>query len=71
MGNYRVVIGSPVAYEELVAYIVIKDVYIALLQIENGKDNMVLEFFEDTANQKVDLKDFLDAVEEAKADLLK
>ena len=59
------------AYEELVAYIVIKDVYIALLQIENGKDNMVLEFFEDTANQKVDLKDFLDAVEEAKADLLK
>jgi hypothetical protein len=71
MDNYQVIIGSPIDYEELTADIVIKDRYIARLQMENGKDKMILEFFEETALEKVDLKDFLDAIEYARKLLLK
>ena len=71
MKNYNVVIGSPIDYEELTADIVINNKYIARVQMENGRDKMVLEFFEETALQKVGLKDFLDAVAYAKELLLK
>ena len=71
MKNYDVVIGSPVDYEELTADIVIEDIYIARVQMEGGRDDMVLEFFEDAALQKVRLNDFLDAIAEAKVLLLK
>jgi len=39
--------------------------------MEDGRDKMVLEFFEETALQKVRLNDFLDAVADAKELLLK
>ena len=71
MKNYNVVIGSPIDYEELTADIVINNKYIARVQMENGRDKMVLEFFEETALQKVELKDFLDAIAYAKELLLK
>lgn len=71
MKNYNVVIGSPVDYEELTADIVINNKYIARVQMEDGRDKMVLEFFEETALQKVRLNDFLDAVADAKELLLK
>jgi hypothetical protein len=71
MENYYIVIGSPVDYEELVADIVIKGEYIARLQMENGKDKMILEFFEEASLKKVDLVDFLNAIAEAKEHLLK
>lgn len=71
MRTYNIVIGSPVDYEELTADIVIDNIYIARVQMENGRDDMVLEFFEDAALQKVRLNDFLGAIAEAKALLLK
>ena len=71
MKNYNVVIGSPVDYEEVTADIVINNKYIARVQMENGRDKMVLEFFKETALQKVGLNDFLGAVAEAKELLLK
>jgi len=71
MNDYRVIIGSPIDYEEVTADILLKNKYIARLQMENGKDKMVLEFFEETALKKVDLNDFLAAIEYAKELLLK
>ena len=73
MKDYHVIIGSPVDYEELTADIVINDIYIARVQMENGrdKDKMVLEFFEETALQKVKLSDFLNAIADAVELLLK
>jgi hypothetical protein len=71
MKEYTIVIGSPVDYEELTADIVINDKYIARLQMEGGKDKMILEFFEETAFQKVNLIVFLEAVSEARELLLK
>lgn len=71
MNNYKVIIGSPIDYDEITADIIIRNKYIARLQMENGKDKMILEFFEETALEKVDLKDFLDAIEYARQLLLK
>ena len=71
MNNYSIIIGSPVDYEELTADIVINDKYIARLQMENGKDKMILEFFEETAHQKINLEVFLNAIKEAKELLMK
>lgn len=71
MKNYTVVIGSPVDYEELTADIVINNKYIARVQMEDGKDKMILEFFEEAALQKINLNDFLDAIIDAKELLFK
>ena len=45
--HYQIIIGSPVDYEELVAYITIDDQYIALLNQDEGKDKMKIEFFDE------------------------
>jgi hypothetical protein len=58
-------------YEELTADIVIDNKYIARLQMENGKDKMILEFFENSAFQKINVDDFLLAIADAKKLLLK
>jgi hypothetical protein len=71
MENYKIIIGSPVEYEELTADIVFGNKYVARVQMENGKDSMILEFFEETAMQKIKLDDFLDAIAAAKDLLLK
>jgi hypothetical protein len=71
MKSYYIIIASPVEYEELTAIIVVNNVYIAQLQMEEGKDKIVIEFFEETAMQKIKLNDFLDAIAEAKELLLK
>lgn len=71
MKDYTIVIGSPVDYEELTADIVISGKYIARMQMEEGKDKLILEFFEEAALQKVGLVLFLKAVSEARNLLLK
>jgi hypothetical protein len=60
MKSYKIAIGSPVDYDELVAEIIFNNVYIAVLQMENGKDNMIIEFSEESALQKVPMNDFVD-----------
>ena len=71
MKNYRIVIGSPVDYEELTAEIVINDEYIALVQKEEGEDKMIVEFYDKTIKTKIFLDDFTEALIEAKSLLLK
>lgn len=71
MKNYRIVIGSPVDYEELTAYIVINGEYIALVQKEEGNDKMIVEFFEEPIKTKIYFDDFIEALQEAKTLLLK
>ena len=71
MENYKVIIGSPIDYDELTADIVINNRYIARIQMENDRDEMGLEFFEAAALQKVKLNEFLKAIAEAKELLLK
>lgn len=71
MKNIYLVEGSPVDYEELVIYIVVDKKYVALLQQDEGKDKMIIEFFEDSMKTKIYLDDFIEAVQQAKDLLLK
>ena len=71
MKNIYLVEGSPVDYEELVVYIVVEKKYVALVQKDEGKDKMIIEFLEDSMNPKIYLDDFIEAVEQAKELLLK
>ena len=56
---------------ELTADIVINGKYIARLQMEGGKDKMILEFFEASTFHKIDAIVFIEAVSEARTLLLK
>lgn len=66
MKNYKIVIGSPIDYEELVAYVVIDDTYICLVQKEEGNNKMIIEFFDESKIKGVYFNDFLQALNEAK-----
>ena len=69
--RFQIIIGSPLDYEELVAYIVIDEEHIALLNQDEGKDKIKIEFFDNTKIKKIDFDVFIDALEEAKTELLK
>lgn len=71
MSNVRLIIGSPIDYEELVIYINIDGQDIALVQKEEGAENLVIEFFEDLVKPKVYFADFVKALMEAQKELLK
>lgn len=71
MKNIYLVEGSPVDYEELVVYIVVDKKYVALVQKDEGKDKMIVEFLEDSMKPKIYLDDFIEAVQQAKELLLK
>lgn len=68
--NYTLVLGSPVNYNELVIYLRIEDEEIALIQKEDGPEKIKIEFFENIKS-KVSLDDFMEALAEAKKELLK
>lgn len=68
---FQIVIGSPVDYEELVAYIAIDGQYIALLNQDDGKDNIKIEFSEEPPIKVLDLDIFMAALVEAKRALMK
>ena len=69
--HYQIIIGSPVDYEELVAYITIDDQYIALLNQDEGKDKMKIEFFDEPIIQPLYLNVFYEALQKAHEELLK
>ena len=69
--RFQIVIGSPVDYEELVAYIVIDEQHIALLNQDDGKDKIKIEFFEEPRIKVLDLDIFMEALIEAKRALMK
>ena len=66
MKNYEIIIGSPVDYEELVAYIWINGEDVALVQKEEGSDKMKIEFFDEKVRTQVYLDVFIEALQEAK-----
>ena len=68
--RYQIIIGSPVEYEELVAYIRIDGKDIALLNQEDGADKLKIEFFDEPNVGEVDYNVFLKALEAAKKALL-
>lgn len=70
-GTYEITIGSPLDYNELVAYIWLNGEQIALLQKEEGSENIIIEFFDEPIESKIYLDSFLDAINEAKVELLK
>ena len=66
MNNFEIIIGSPVDYEELVAYIVIEGKHIALINQDEGINKLKIEFFEEPEVAKVDFNIFLEALQAAK-----
>ncbi len=69
--NYRLVLGSPIDYEELVVYVDVDEENLGLIHMEKGKDNMEFEFFDMKEKSTVDLDSFIEALQEAKKELLK
>ena len=69
--NFQIIIGSPVDYEELVAYVVIDGSHIALLSQEEGKGKIKIEFFNETKMCIVDFDVFIEALHEARKELNK
>lgn len=67
----EIIIGSPIDYDELVAFILIDGKHIALLNQDEGRDKLKLEFFDDSQVNEVSLDLFLEAISEAKRALLK
>jgi hypothetical protein len=69
--RFQIIIGSPIDYEELVAYIVIDGEHIALLNQDEGKDKIKIEFFDDPKIKKIDFNILIAALKEAEIELLK
>lgn len=69
--RFEIIIGSPLDYEELVAYIFIDEQNIALLSQDEGKDKIKIEFSDEPKIEILDLDIFLEALIEAKKELMK
>lgn len=68
--RYQIIIGSPIDYEELVAYINVDGQDIALLNQDAGADKLKLEFFDEPKVREVDFAVFIEALQAAKKELL-
>jgi hypothetical protein len=69
--TFEIIIGSPIDYEELVAYIWINDEEVALVHREEGIDKMKIIFFEDKIISNLYLDLFMEALKKAKDELTK
>lgn len=69
--NYTLILGSPIDYEELVVYVDVNEENIGLVHMEKGKDNMEFEFFDMKEKSTINLDSFIEALQEAKKELLK
>ena len=68
--KYQIIIGSPLDYEELVAYIVIEGKHVALLSQDEGQDQIKVEFFDAPQIKEVYFDVLIEALQEAKKRLL-
>lgn len=68
--KYEFIIGSPNEYDNLVVFIWYNGEQIAIVQQEEGKNKMMIDFFEEPINNKIYLTDFIDALKEAEKLLL-
>jgi len=64
--KYQIEIGSPPEYEELVAYIIIDDVEVALINKERGPENMEIEFLDCQDIKHIPLLLFMEAIEKSR-----
>ena len=71
MTEFQIIIGSPLDFEELVAYVWINGEQICLVQKEDGINEMKVEFFNEPIETKIPLITLLDALKKAKEELLK
>lgn len=71
MKNYQLIVGSPLDYEKLVVYIEVNNEDLGLVHMEKGKENMEFEFFQIEEKLSVDLDALIQALQEAKKELLK
>jgi hypothetical protein len=71
MKKIQIIIGSPIDYEELVAYIIVDGINIALLNQDEGKDKIKIVFFEEAKSIDIHFDVFVAALEEAKRELMK
>jgi len=69
--KFRITIGSPIDYEELVAYIDIEGERIALINKEEGVNKLKIEFFNEPPIDWVYFDVLIEAFQEAKKELLK
>jgi len=69
--DFQLIIGSPIDYEYLVVYIEVNGEDIGLVHMENGKDKMEFEFFKIEEKLSIDLNSLIEALIEAKKELLK
>lgn len=71
MEQFNIVVGSPVDYENLVAYIWIDGEEIALVHMEEGSEKMQVVFFEEKVRSIIYLDVLLAALQKAKEELKK
>ncbi|MCE6988870.1 hypothetical protein [Dyadobacter sp. CY323] len=69
--KFQIIIGSPIDYEELVAYVWINGEEIAIVQKEEGVNRMKVEFFKEKVQSDIYLDTLLAALFEAKSQLMK
>lgn len=69
MKRYEIVFFSSADYDRLTAEIVFDGEEIALVQQEEGADNLIVEFYHNSKIPKVYLNDLIDALQEAQARL--
>jgi hypothetical protein len=71
MKQYEIIIGSPIDYDNLVAYVRIQNEHVALVQMEEGRDKLKIEFFAEEIKTPIYFDVFMEALNEAKKELLK
>jgi len=69
--KFQIIIGSPVDHEELVAYIWINGEEIAIVHKEDGVDKMKIKFFDEKIRTEVYLDIFIEALQDARKELMK
>ncbi|WBA43748.1 hypothetical protein [Hymenobacter canadensis] len=68
---YYTVIGSPVDYEKLVAYVFVKGKCVALINQDNGTDDIRIELLdENTRGKGIEFNILIEALHDAKRILL-
>ena len=70
MAKITIVRGSPPEYEELIIYVYLDEVSICIVQMEEGAEKLIVEFYDNPTMTKVYYKDLIEALELAKFHLL-
>lgn len=70
MKEYQIIIGSPLDYKELVAYIRVNNKDIAVINKEDGIDKMKIEFFNEVMETDINLDSLITLLKQAKEVLI-